>query len=84
MKTYELLPRYAEQPLIQIEAEDREEAARIARDLADRGHAAGGYREGGALCPVEARDLRCEGCGVILENAGALRVCGSCRAEGRA
>ena len=45
-----------------------------------------GYREDGEVCgrgeehPVHAEwDGRCTGCGVPVENAGALRVCGGCQ-----
>lgn len=53
MAEYELYPRYAEEPMIIIEAKDDEAAEREARKLAERGKASGGYREGGSLCPMK-------------------------------
>lgn len=56
MTTWELLPKYAEQSLIYIEADSLDEASSIASDLASRRQASGGYLPGGALEPTEVRE----------------------------
>lgn len=50
--TYELLPKYAEEPYQYIIAATRDEAEEIAAAMAKRGQVSAGYLPGGSLCPV--------------------------------
>lgn len=52
---YELYPRYAEEPMVIIEARDDAAAEKKAMALAKRGRASGGYLEGGSLCPMRIK-----------------------------